>query len=237
MRHARYQAQGDQHTGRHDQRRRARQLASRLLRHGFGCGHARHDDGGSQRQKQCWNLRHQAVTNSQQRVDTSRITQGQAVHANTDGKTANDVDNKNQQTGNGVTAHELRGTVHGAEEFRFLRYLGAAFLGLLLIDQAGVQVGVDGHLLAGHGIQGETGNHLGHPTRALGHHDEVDDHQDAENDETDQVVAGNHELAERLNHLAGGVRALVAFHQHDPGRGHVQGQAQHGGQQQHRRKG
>ena len=65
------------------------------------------------------------------------------------------------QAGDGVAAHELGGAVHGAEEGRFLLQLLAPALGLVLVDQARRQVGVDGHLLAGHGVQGEAGGDFG----------------------------------------------------------------------------
>ena len=50
----------------------------------------------------------------------------------------------------------------------------AASLGLALVDDAGVQVGVDGHLPAGHAVQGEPGGHFADPRGALGDHDELD---------------------------------------------------------------
>ena len=90
----------------------------------------------------------------------------------------------------------LRGAVHGAEEGRFLLQLLAALLGLVLVDQAGGQVGVDRHLLAGHGVQGEAGRDFGDAARALGDDDEVHDHQDGEDDHADDEVAAHHQLAE-----------------------------------------
>ena len=73
----------------------------------------------------------------------------------------------------GVAAHVLRGAVHRAEELGFLADLGAALLGLLFVDQAGVQVGVDRHLLAGHRVEGEARADFGDTPGALGDDDEV----------------------------------------------------------------
>ena len=157
--------------------------------------------------------------------------------AQADGDAANQVDQQNQDGGDRVAADELGSTVHRAEEVRLLRQLLAAAFGGVLIDRAGVEVGVDRHLLAGHGIQGEAGIDLGDAACALGHHHEVHDGQNHEDDETDHIVAGNHELAEGGNHLAGRLMALMAVHQHHPGRGHVQREAQHRGKQQHRGEG
>ena len=153
-----------------------------------------------------------------------------------DGEPANDVDEQDQDASDGVTTHELAGAVHGAEEGRFFLHLGAAALGLVLVDEASVQVGIDRHLLAGHGVQGEARGHLGNALCALGDHDEVDDHEDGEHDQADGEVAADQEVAEGLDHRASSARAGVAFQQHHAGGGHVERQAHQRGQQQHRRK-
>ena len=154
----------------------------------------------------------------------------------TDGHAADQVDEQNQQAGDGVTAHKLAGTVHGTVELSFLGNFGPAGLGLALVDQAGVEIGVDGHLLAGHGVEGKTRAHLGNPPGALGHHHEVDDHQDREHHDTDHVVTADHHLTERLDHLTGGGVAVLAVEHHHPRGGHVQCQAQQGCHQQNRRE-
>ena len=118
-----------------------------------------------------------------------------------------------------------------------MRKLFAPFFGSFLIDHTGVQVGVNGHLFAWHGVQGEAGVDLRDPSGTLGHHNEVDDHQDGKNDEAHHVVAANDDVPERCNHFAGSFLAFVAIDQDDPGRGDVQRQPQHRGKQQYRRKG
>ena len=135
-----------------------------------------------------------------------------------DDQAADDVDDGHEDTGHGVAADVFRRTVHGAVEFGFHRHFGAAALGILFADQAGVQVGVDRHLLAGHRVKGETGAHLGDTARTLGDDGKVDDGEDDEDDETDRVVAADQEVAERFDHLAGRGAARVAFRQHDAGR-------------------
>src|ERR1700690_25819 len=77
--------------------------------------------------------------------------------------------------------------------------------GLRLGDDAGVQVRVDGHLPAGHGVQCEACADFRDAARALGDHDEVDDHQHHENHHADGVIAADHELAERGDDVARGV--------------------------------
>ena len=52
---------------------------------------------------------------------------------------------------------------------------------LPLVDDAGVEIGVDRHLLARHGIQGESRRDLRDTPRALRDNDEIDDDEDKEN--------------------------------------------------------
>ena len=89
-------------------------------------------------------------------------------------------------------------------------------LGSVLIDHACIKICVNRHLLARHSIQSEARDDLGNPARPFGHHDEVDDHEDQENDETNNIVAGNHKLAERFNDLTCSVGASMSFNEHDP---------------------
>ncbi|MDQ0669721.1 hypothetical protein QF039_004021 [Pseudomonas sp. W2I6] len=145
---------------------------------------------------------------------------------------ADQVDKQNQQAGDGVAAHEFAGTVHGTVELGFLGDFKATGLGLVLVDQAGVEVGVDRHLLAGHRVEGKTRAHLGNPPGALGHDHEVDDHQDRKNHDTDHVVTADHHLAEGLDHLARGGVAVLAVEHHHPGGSHVKREPQQGGDQQ-----
>ena len=81
---------------------------------------------------------------------------------------------------------------------------------LVLVDQAGGEVGVDRHLLAGHGVEVEARGHLGDAAGALGDDHEVHDHQDREHDHADHEIAAHHEIAERLDDVAGGRGAFVA---------------------------
>jgi hypothetical protein len=76
----------------------------------------------------------------------SRTTSG-LEHA--DHEAADDVDQRDDDAGDGVAADELAGTVHGAEEVGLLGDLLAAALGLVFVDDAGVEVGVDRHLPPG----------------------------------------------------------------------------------------
>ncbi|MNS88074.1 hypothetical protein D3C72_1220360 [compost metagenome] len=199
-----------------------KQLAHQLGADVLFAGHARDDDTGRRGNDQRRNLRHQAVTDGQQGVVLERIGKTHVVLQQAHQQTADDIDDGHQDAGDGVAAHVFAGTVHGAIEFRFLRHFRAAAARFVFADQAGVQVGIDGHLFAGHRVQREAGAHLGDTARTLGHNGKVDDRQNNEDHDTDRVVAANQEVAERLNHFTGRVGARMAFRQHHARGRHVQ---------------
>ena len=109
-----------------------------------------------------------------------------------------------QHAGHRVALDELRGAVHRAVEVGLARRSprGAARASSLG-DQAGVQVGVDRHLLAGHRVEGEARGDLGDAPGAVRDHDELDHDEDQEDDEADDEVAADDERAERVDDAAG----------------------------------
>ncbi len=191
------------------------------------------DDGRGNGEQERGDLGDQTVTDGEQGIDLGRFAEGELVLHHADDEAADDVDEEDHDAGDGIPLHEFGGTVHGAVEVRFLSHVLTALLGLFLVDETGVQVRIDGHLLAGHGVKGEAGAHLGDPARTLGDHHEVDDHQDHEDDDAHGIVAADHHVAERLDHMACRRAAVVAFQQHHPGGGNVEGEPQQGGDQQH----
>ncbi len=224
----------DQNAGHREQRSgRAQKLIQHLLAHVPGGRDAGDDDrrGGGEHQGR--HLRHQTIADGEQDVVGRGVRQAHAVAHGADDQPADDVDEQDQDAGDGVAADELAGAVHGAVEVRLLGDLLPSGAGLLVGQKPGVQIGVDGHLLAGQGVQGEPRAHLGDPACAFRHHYEVDDHEDGEHHQANRVVAAHHEIAERLDHMPGGRGAGVAVQQYHPGGGDVQCQPHEGGQQQH----
>ena len=122
-------------------------------------------------------------------------------HAND--QSADDVDERDDDARNRVAAHELAGTVHRSVEVGLVRDLVAATLGFLLVDHAGVQIGIDRHLTTRHAVQREACRHFADPRGAFGDHHELNDHDDDEDDQPDDDLVAGHELAEAANHLAG----------------------------------
>jgi len=184
-------------------------MHQRLVGRAFDPGLGDQDAGG-EGDDEGWHLADQTVADGHDGVGGRGLIDRQLVLHHPDQNAADDVDADDHQAGDGVAAHELGGAVHGAEEGGFLLQLLAAYLGRLLIDQARGQVGVDRHLLAGHGVEGEARRDFGDPARTLGDDHEIDQHQYGEDDDADDVVAAHHQLAEGLDDLAGPAGAFVA---------------------------
>ena len=236
MRHARQHSQQRQNAGHRQPGRGAGELPADLPRQIMLRRHPRHDHRRGDRQQQRRHLRHQPIANRQQQIGARGIGQRQAMLNGTQHQPADNVDGQDQHTRDRVALHELGRAVHRTVEICLGRHLGAAQASLVGGQQPGVQIGVDRHLLAGHGVEREPRGDLRHSPRALGDDDQVDDHQDGEDENTDNIVAADQEIAERLNDMAGGGRALVAADQHDPGRGDVEAEPQQRRKQQHRRE-
>ena len=95
----------------------------------------------------------------------------------TDQKTGNDVDGSNENGCHRVPLREARSAVHGPIKLRFASQHLALGAGLILIDQACIQIGIHRHLFARHGIQGETRGYFGNADRAVIDHHILDGDQ------------------------------------------------------------
>ena len=145
---------------------------------------------------------------------------------------ADEVDRRDDHGGDRVAATNLRRAVHRAVEVGLLaRSPARRSRASLLGDLAGVEVGVDRHLLARHRVEGEARADLGHAAGAVGDDDELDDDEDEEDDEADDHVAADDELAERLDDVA-----RVAVQQDEPRDADVDRQAEERRDQQQRRE-
>ena len=192
---------------------------------------ARHDDAGAGGDEDGGDHAHQTVADGEQRVLLRRVADLHAPLHHADDEAADDVDDGDDDAGDGVALHELHRAVHGAEQLALALEVAALALALLHVDGAGAQVRVDGHLLAGHGVEGEARGDFGDALRALGDDDEVHDGEDDEDDRADDEVALDHEVTERDDDLA-----RVAGEQDQAGRGDGQRQPVHRRDQQQRRE-
>ena len=192
---------------------------------------------GGERDDERRNLRHQAVADRELGEDVGRGGERQTVPGDADHDAAENVDGENDEAGDGVAADEFRRAVHRAEEGAFLLELAPARLRHLLVDEAGREVGVDRHLLARNGVEGEARADLGDAGRALGDDQEVDRHQDEKDDDADDEIAAHHQAREAADDVARRRRPLLAARE-DEARGRdVERQPQDRRHQKHGREG
>ncbi len=156
---------------------------------------------------------------------------GHAVLGHADDGPAHDVDHGDDHSGDGVALDELHRAVHGPVHLAFLIDALAAALRLLHVDDPGAHIRVDGHLLAGHGVEGEARAHFGHAFRTLGDDEELDDGQDEEDHRADHEVAAERELAEGIDDLA-----RVRLQEDEACGGDVEADPEEGGEQEHGRE-
>ena len=172
-------------------------------------------------------MRNETVTNGEKRVSLGGVGEAHALLRDADDNATDDVDEHDEQARDSVAAHELRGTVHRAEEAAFILQRLAAFLRDFLVDQSGGQIGINRHLLAGHGVQRKARCDFGDTARTFGDDDEVHDHQNCEDDDADDEIAAHHEIAERLDHVTGSRSSFMAMRQDQTRRGEIERQSQH----------
>jgi len=109
--------------------------------------------------------------------------------------------------------------------------------GLFLINRAGTVLGVDGHLLLRHSVQGKAGCHFRNPGCALGdnhflNRNDRDENNDAYH-KADCTAGTYHKGGKGLDHAPVKTRPL---RKNEPGRRYVQRQTENGYYQKYRRK-
>ncbi len=196
------------------------------------------DQARGQGNDESGDLADQAVADGQFGVECEAIEQGPVVLEHADVQAAQDVDEGDDDAGDGVAAHEFAGAIHGAVEIGLLCDVGAAFSRFGFVDDSGVEVGVDGHLFAGHRVQGESSGNFGNSRGAFGDDGKLDDHDDDEDDDADGQGTLGDEIGEGVDDFAGGghggvgVAGAVAGGENQPHGGDVQHQAKEGQCQQ-----
>src|SRR5205814_10443199 len=134
----------------------------------------------------------QAIADCELGVELEAFQQIPAALEFADLQAAENVDDDDDNAGDGIAADEFGCAVHCAIKVGFLRNFLAAAAGFGLVDGAGVDIGIDGHLLAGHGVEGESRGDFGDAGCAFGDYYELNHHDDGEDDDADgQGVAGD----------------------------------------------
>jgi hypothetical protein len=168
---------------------------------------------------------------AQEREALHRFLRGKPHLHDADDEAADQVDAGDEDARHGVAAHELARAVHRSVKIGLALDRAAAVARLALADDASVEVGIDAHLLAGHGVEGEAGGNFRDAARALRDDDEIDDRQDDEDHQSDDEVALHHELPECADEVA-----RVALGQDRAGGGDVEAEPEQGDEQEQGRE-
>ena len=207
VRHARQHADGGEQDGRDHERTTARQHLIAESTAEIFVVTTSGEQRGTGRNQQRGNLRNQTITDGERGERLGCIADRHALLRDADDDAADDVDGENEQAGDGITANELGGTVHGAVKARVALHTEATLAGFLLGDVAGAEIGVDGHLLTRHRVQSETSGDFRNALGTFGDDDEVHDDEDEKDDRADDEVAADGKIAEGRNDSSGGVLA------------------------------
>ena len=119
-------------------------------------------------------MRHQPVADGHQHILLEGGVGAQVVFEDPDTDAADQVDRQNHHPGDGVPAHKLRRPVHRAVEIGLAGNIFTPGLRLRLVNQSGIKIGINRHLLAGHRVQGKAGRNLGNTLGPFGDDDKVD---------------------------------------------------------------
>ncbi len=199
-------------------------------------GGAGRDETARHRDQQRRDGGDQALADGQDGVGLGRGRQVDAVLQDADDEAGDDVDDGDEDGRQRVALGEADRAVHRAVEVGFTAHPVAAQPRLGLVDGAGVEVGVDGHLPARHGVEGEARRHFRDADGAVVDDDELNRDEDQEHDDADDEVAADDELAERHDDVAGRLDAFVPVHEDEARGGDVERQAQQREQEQQRRE-
>ena len=138
-----------------------------------------------------------------------------------DDQPANNIDCQNQNAGNSITFNKFRCTIHGAIKIGFFGDVVTAFFGLFVGQHASIQIGINRHLFAGHGVERKAGGYFRYPASAFGNHQKIDDHQNNEDKNTHSIIAGDDKFAKGFDHFTSRGGAFMPFAQDNSGRRHI----------------
>ena len=165
-------------------------------------------------------LRNQAITNTQDGIGLQRLRHLHVALQHADTNTTNDIHQRDDYTRDRITAYKLAGTIHRTVKIRFLGKGIPPFTRLILLDQTGVQFGVNRHLFARHRIQRKTRRHFRYSAGALGDDHKVDDRKNDEDHKAHHIIILYDHFTEFLNDLA-----RLRLPKNQPSGGNIQAQS------------
>ncbi len=162
-------------------------------------------------------MRHEPVPDREQGEGARRLPNPHRLLGDADHQAPHDVDGRDEDARDGLASHELRRAVHGAVEVGLVRHLVSALARLPLVDEARVEVRVDGHLLPRHRVERKPRGDLRDALGALRDDHEVDNDEHEKDDGPHHVVARHDEAPKGVDESPG-----LRVAQDEPGRRDVQ---------------
>jgi hypothetical protein len=154
--------------------------------------HQPHRDRKQERRQR----RHQRVADREERKRLQRFERTHRVVGAPDHDAADQVEDDDHERRDRIAFDELAGAVHRAVKIRLSLHDGAFAAGRFGVEHAGVDLGIDRHLLAGHRVEREARRNFRDALRTRSDNDELDRHQDREDDQPDDQVAAHDEGSE-----------------------------------------
>ena len=189
-----------------------------------------HDAGCDADQKR-GNLRHHRVTNRQHGKAIGCFCSRHLVVHDADDHASNDIDDGNDQSSDRVAFHKLHGTIHAAVKLAFHGQQIALRSRFGWLQNAGLEIGIDAHLLARHGVQRKSRADFGNAFRSFGDDDELNDGHDQKHHDANHQISADHQLAEGFDHVT-----RIGMQENRFGGCDVQRQSKQGREQQDRGK-
>src|SRR5262249_24745206 len=140
-----------------ERHRAAGQLLNKLFAKVFLGGAAGDKQAGAKRDDEGRHLGDDAVADGELGERLHAAEDVPTVLQLADGNATDDVNEDDDDAGDSIAADKFRSTVHGPVELGFASDIRAATFGFVFFNDAGVEVSIDRHLLAGHGVQSESG--------------------------------------------------------------------------------
>ena len=132
-----------------------------------------------------------------------------------------DIDQSDYDTSYRVPSYKLTRAVHRPVKICLFLNITSPFPCFRIVDQTRIEIGVDTHLLARHGIKGKSCGHFRHPRCAFGDDDKINQHQHQKDDKADHEVAAHHKTSEGPYDISGRCGTFIPVEEYQTCGGHI----------------
>ena len=155
----------------------------------------------------------------------------------TDPHSSHKINESDQDSRDRIAANKLSGTVHRRVEIRVIGQFLPSQSCLFGRDETRCQIGINRHLLTRHSIQGKPGRDFTETSRSLRDHNELNNHDNRKQDQSNDELPLSDELSERFDDVTGSFGpGQMSSRQNQSRRSDVQGESYQSGDEQQRRE-